>query len=173
MKLCECGCGTPTRLAGKTNAAHGHIKGQPLRFISRHSPRGDNSPLWNGGRSLTSHGYVLIRQLNHPRVMGMGCVYEHILVAERALGHALPEQSCVHHVNEMKSDNANRNLVICEDDAYHRLLHRRAEAYHATSSVHALRCTKCQKWGFAETDNMHRVNRKDGNIGHSYHRACV
>lgn len=40
MKLCECGCGSPAPIARKTSAYHGHVKGQPVRFIVGHSCRG-------------------------------------------------------------------------------------------------------------------------------------
>lgn len=69
--LCECGCGTPTPLAVQTRKARGWIKGQPVRFISRHhltspvrTPRvrllektekTDTCWLWAG--SLTTGGY--------------------------------------------------------------------------------------------------------------------
>lgn len=51
--------------------------------------------------------------------------YEHIVVAERALGKPLPNGAVVHHVNLDTHDNRPCNLVICPDEAYHRLLHKR------------------------------------------------
>jgi hypothetical protein len=62
---------------------------------------------------------------DHPRANTRGYVYEHILVAESVLGHSLPAGAVVHHVDGNKHNNAPGNLVICEDDAYHRLLHTR------------------------------------------------
>lgn len=52
-------------------------------------------------------------------------VLEHVLIAERALGHPLPARAEVHHFNGNKRNNANRNLVICQDRRYHALLHVR------------------------------------------------
>lgn len=43
-KLCECGCGEPTRISPKTDTRLGHRKGQPLRFINGHSGRGRKLP---------------------------------------------------------------------------------------------------------------------------------
>lgn len=36
---CECGCGEPVGLAKETNRRHGHVKGQPLRFVAGHNSR--------------------------------------------------------------------------------------------------------------------------------------
>lgn len=38
MKLCECGCGEPTRIARVTNAKMGHVAGQHVRFTRGHKP---------------------------------------------------------------------------------------------------------------------------------------
>lgn len=35
-KLCECGCGQPTSIARASSARHGHVKGQPMRFVKGH-----------------------------------------------------------------------------------------------------------------------------------------
>lgn len=51
--------------------------------------------------------------------------WEHREIAERVLGKKLPPQAHVHHFDGNGRNNANRNLVICQDAAYHKLLHRR------------------------------------------------
>src|SRR5438309_473232 len=39
-KLCECGCGQPTKLASITDKKCGAVRGQPLRYIVGHNRRG-------------------------------------------------------------------------------------------------------------------------------------
>lgn len=88
------------------------------RFCSKRCRlTGEGNPSWKGGVSHSSDGYVSIRTEPGRHVR------EHVVVAERALGHRLPLGAEVHHFNENRSDNRNRNLVICQDVAYHRLLH--------------------------------------------------
>ena len=56
----------------------------------------------------------------------IGDTYEHRIIAERALGKPLPKGAKVHHVDENERNNAHSNLVICQDQSYHKLLHVRA-----------------------------------------------
>jgi hypothetical protein len=62
---------------------------------------------------LSSGGYL--------RVKGKR-VFEHRRKAEQALGRSLKINEVVHHVNMVKTDNRNRNLVIC-GKSYHHWLH--------------------------------------------------
>jgi len=82
---------------------------------------------WKGGRYVASNGYVRVLSKSHPRADASGYVSAHILVAEAALGKHLPRGSAIHHVNGNKRNNRPRNLVICESNSYHQLLHSRAK----------------------------------------------
>jgi hypothetical protein len=51
VSLCECGCGSVTRIATHSRPSRGHVKGQPLRFINGHNSRlriGEKHPQWKG-----------------------------------------------------------------------------------------------------------------------------
>ena len=94
-----------------------------------------------------SEGYVFIKQYGHPRAHRItGYVQEHILVAEQSLGRFLPPQAVVHHINEIRSDNRSSNLVICEDRAYHVLLHQRMRAYAITGDASMRKCYICKQY---------------------------
>jgi hypothetical protein len=110
VKLCECGCGQPAPLATKNDSSDGRVKGEPRRFIHGHM-------LKTGPRKAVTSTY---RKVTHGGRMFVGI---HRARAERALGKPLPPGAVVHHADGSMSDDA--PLVICQDTAYHGLLHRR------------------------------------------------
>jgi hypothetical protein len=91
----------------------------PPKGRTQNNPRGVLHPRWKS----TGKGYR--RVIPADGLYAGQVVGEHVLVAAKALGRELPEGVEVHHVNEVKMDNRNRNLVICQDHAYHELLHAR------------------------------------------------
>ena len=79
----------------------------------------ENEIMPKGAGGIDYNGYYVIT-VDGKRV------YEHIHKAEKALGKPLPKGAVVHHMNCIRHDNETPfNLVICPDQAYHLLLHRR------------------------------------------------
>lgn len=99
----------------------------------------------------------------HPRASASGCVPVHILVCEKALGHYLPDGAHVHHVDGNPRNNANTNLVICEDATYHKLLHWRESIVKAGGDPNTQkRCSFCGELKlFAEFD-LRRAHTSTG-----------
>lgn len=95
---------------------------------------GENNPNWRGGKILNG-GYpqTLVGSLNGGGTKGYK--FDHRIIADLALGHPLPASAVMHHVNGIKTDNRNSNLVICENQSYHRLLHRRARERKAVDNA--------------------------------------
>lgn len=104
---------------------------------------GAGNPRWKGGRLMT-RGYVSVYQ--GPPVEGRQMSQrklEHTLVAERALGHSLPATAVVHHWDRDTTNNSPENLVICQSQAYHLLLHARQRRLRDTGSLELKRCYMC------------------------------
>ena len=125
--FCQCGCGEQTKLPRQSDTRFGWRKGEPMRFVLGHNKRtGTFSP---------SAPY---------KTSGPGEVREHVAIAQRALGRRLPNGAQVHHVDGNKRNNANGNLVICQDGAYHALLHHRAVIVRAGGDPNTQEfCRKC------------------------------
>lgn len=92
---------------------------------------GARNPNWKGGRTVTEHGYVLIRVgVDHHLADIRGYAYEHRLVGERMLGRRLVAGEEVHHRDDSfagRSNNAPENLDVKASHAEHMLEHRARE----------------------------------------------
>jgi hypothetical protein len=90
---------------------------------------------------------------------------EHRLIAARALGHPLPRRAVVHHVDGDVANNAPANLVICPDQAYHRLIHQRDAAQRACGNANWRKCAYCKVFDAPE----HLICRPHI----AWHRMCI
>lgn len=159
---CHCGCGKKTTIAPQTDTGKGYIKGDPRKYIVGHKGHaGSEHWNWRGGKFYDKKGYVLVYSPTHPNSNAAGYVREHILIAEKALGKFLPEGVVVHHANESKNSGP---LIICENEAYHRLLHQRMRAYKACGHANWRKCPYCKRYD--DINNM--INQSSG----CAHRLC-
>lgn len=133
-KTCECGCGLQL---GKyaTRFRHGHWAKANRETISITRRK--------GVIEHTKGGYLMDFHNGKRRL-------QHLILVEIAIGRPLPKGAEVHHVNSVKSDNRPENLVICQDRAYHVLLHVRTTAYLACGDANKRKCAFCKQWDFVE-----------------------
>ena len=73
----------------------------------------------HGSGTTNNGGYIMVRIDGRFK-------YEHIALAEKALGRPLPYGAKIHHMDENRSNNHTPfNLILCPSEEYHQLLHRR------------------------------------------------
>ena len=88
--------------------------------------KGKKNPNWRGGRTITSHGYVLIRVgKEHHLADVRGYAYEHRIIAEQKLDRRLRIGELIHHINNDRTDNRPENLKIVGNNAEHLVYHRK------------------------------------------------
>lgn len=135
---CHCGCGQKTKLAPRTCTEKGWKNGEHLRFINHHHS-------WKRWKErFNAYGYKIIAMRNHPRSHGNGKIlFEHILVAEKALGKPIQKGTDIHHFPSKENFT---HLVICQDHAYHALLHIRYRALLACGNPNWRKCAFCKKY---------------------------
>ena len=132
--LCRCQCGNVKRILGKSLR-----EGKTKSCGCSRNRSGADHPLWRGGRTI-SNGYI------NQRVAKYTMRREHVLIAEKVLGHPLFFRAVVHHVDENRSNNAHANLVICQDNKYHLMLHKRLRALRGCGHADWQRCSPCREW---------------------------
>lgn len=94
-------------------------KNADIEFLNRsEARRRDRGSNWKGGCRKTQKGYLQILVPDHPRADSSGYVMEHILVWENATGVPVPDNCCIHHLNENKADNRISNLCLMERGAH-------------------------------------------------------
>ncbi len=112
------------------------------------------------GQGAIIRGYVLLRSNNNS-------VYEHVSIAEKALGKPLPKGAEVHHVDGNRSNNNPWNLVVCPNRSYHMLLHRKQKALEECGNPNYLPCIFCSKY-----DSLDNLTSWKSSSSSMYHIKC-
>lgn len=147
--FCLCGCG------GKTIPGFKYMRGHQTKTKASRDRMRD---LYNKGAKTIRGSYLSISP-------SVGVTkYEHVHIAETAIGKQLPAGAEVHHVNGIKTENQNTNLVVCPNRSYHRLLHMRTRALDACGNANYIKCWICKKYD--DPKNMY-VRKNKGR-----HVAC-
>jgi HNH endonuclease len=149
--LCACGCGN--RVKGHRQWGVGKIIWN--KYFSQRCPKGKQ--VGTKDKVVAARGYIFLYMPDHPHARGL-YVPEHAVIAETALGRILPGGAEVHHVDENRQNNANNNLVICQNRAYHMLLHQRTDALKACGDASFRKCHLCQVYG--DPNTMRSYNGK-------------
>ena len=134
-------CGLEYKALSRLN---GHSK--PRRFCSwacaSANRRGPNHPLYIDGRKKVGP-YFRVLNHQHPNKDSISRVAEHRLVAECALGKPLPITAVVHHIDHDPENNDPSNLIICENESYHILLHARERRMQTAGGLDKKLCPRC------------------------------
>ena len=108
---------------------------------------GEIHPNWKGGRRKTVQGYIMVYAPNHPRAY-RNEVYEHVLVAEKKLGRYLTPNEVVHHINRIKDDNREENIIIFPNNGPHMNSH--------ILETWSRKYNKCRKCGSSKREHEGR-----------------
>lgn len=94
----------------------------------------------------------------------------HIAIAEKAFGGPLPKGSIVHHWDENGLNNEPSNLLVCPDEAYHNLIHRRMRAHAACGRADYQHCQYCDMW--ADVSELTASQKSDRPSVTYFHAEC-
>lgn len=177
-RLCECGCGTVTRIARQTNTRYGDTKGQHRRFVKGHNrfkgsvlvrflaktiPEPNSGCLlWIGSSNAKGYG-----ELN----VGKSAVLAHRLAWELTHG-PVPDGLCVcHRCDTPACVNADSHLFLGTRAENNADMHRKAR--HARGSrVQSMNRNKTQCiYGHEFSVENTRITRRGTRVCRACHRA--
>ena len=105
---------------------------------------------------------------------GKRTVLLHVVVAMLAMKKPLPKGAVVHHIDGDKKNNWSCNLVVCQNQAYHKLIHQRTDALNACGNAGWLKCKFCGKYDAPENLRIYK-SKTTGRHTESkniHHQSC-
>jgi len=136
-----------------------------LRDNLSHQYHGKDHPMWRGGKTRNTQGYILIHSPEHPFCDKRGYVREHRLVMEKELGRYLKQSEVVHHLNGKRDHNKIENLklmkkkdhdrigpnIFLEGKKYKRICPECGKRFYVTPSLQRIvccsqSCSKKKQW---------------------------
>lgn len=126
--------------------------------MNYHRNRYSRSPIdWRAGVD----GYIYLNR----RSRNSNDIPRHIVEVERILGKPLPKGAVVHHADENPANFEPTNLILCPDQGYHNLLHRRMIAKKVCGIAWFLKCNYCKQY-----DHPNNIKVRPGKG--SFHMTC-
>ena len=148
----ECGRGVIAK--GLCTMHYARMKRNGSEFVLHNAPHGTGSVRKDGYRAYRRFGIESL---------------EHREIAEKAIGRKLPKGAEVHHVNSNRGDSNPNNLVICQNRAYHQLIHQRTRALDACGKSSWLKCVYCKKYD--DPSKLSSYTNKNGSTN-QFHAQC-
>lgn len=140
----------------ETHIARGYCQNHYRMFKKHGTPTPPPKPQTEAKTYIATGGYRF-------KSIDRKTVYEHVSIAERALGRKLPAGSEIHHATDDVADHS--QLVICPNHKYHMLLHMRKRALDACGNPGWRLCKLCHQY-----DDLSKL-RVSGKV--LYHASCA
>lgn len=111
------------------------------RVVKKPSILGRKNPRWNGGKTISRDGRVLIYSPDHPRPCSGRYVYRYRLKMEKKLGRILRRDEVVHHKDGNPSNDRIGNLQLLSAKEHNAISARTPLKCGWSRNFH--RCTEC------------------------------
>lgn len=141
-----------------------------------HVPRLASINMYNymhKGECLVEWKYKEIYIREHPNARANGCVMEHRLVAEKALGRYLTNIEVVHHIDETRDNNSPENLIVFKTNADHARFHQTGVMLRDGDVYYSPKLTKkCESCGNEFLYSSNRIKYCDTKCSNLGNRKC-
>ena len=73
---------------------------------------------------MPNKSYKYIYDPRHQKALNDGCVYEHVIIAEKILGRPLSSEEVIHHKDENRKNNDPSNIMVFRTNEDHSRYHK-------------------------------------------------